>query len=119
LEKVDVEPEIYTLPGVEDDGQGAANWFTQLGNLEMVPEMVFPEGKLSIKSTLGQVYDNQDAWAALLAMMPIPLSPEHGMWGMISKFTIEGMLEMGGQELPEAVIAMLNAKLNEFDVIEK
>jgi len=119
LEKVEVEPEIYTLPGVEDDGQGAANWFTQMGSMEMDTELHFPEGKLSIKSTLAQIYDNQDAWAAFKEMLPIPLSPEHGMWGMISKFTVEGMLDMGGQELPAAAIAMINGRLNQFDVIEK
>jgi len=50
-------------------------------------------------------------------MLPIPLSPEHGMWGMIKNFTVEGMIEMGGQ-VPESAVAMLNAKLIEFDVVE-
>ncbi len=115
IEKVEVEPEIYTLPGQDDGSEGAANWFTQMGDLELAPEMVFPEGKLSIKSMIKQVYANEAAWAMFTGMMPIPLSPEHGMWGMISNFTIEGMIEMGSGEVPQSALAMLNAKLNEFD----
>ena len=33
LEKVEKEPEIYTLPGGDDGSEGAANWFTQMGDL--------------------------------------------------------------------------------------
>ena len=39
------------------------------------------------------------------------------MWGMILNFTIEGMIEMGNAEVPAAALAVLNAKLNEFDDI--
>ena len=117
IEKVETEPEIYTLPGVDDSSEGAANWFTQMGDLELVPEMTFPEGKLSIKSSLGAIYNNPDAWAMLQDMLKLPLSPEHGMWGMVKNFTVEGMIEMGGN-VPEAAIALINAKLIEFDVVE-
>lgn len=117
LEKVAEEPEIYTLPGVDDGSEGAANWFTQMGDLELVPELKFPEGKHSIKSTLGSIYNNPDAWKMLQDLMKLPLSPEHGMWGMVQNFTIEGMLEMSSDSIPEAAIAMINAKLNEFDVM--
>ena len=118
IEKVETEPEIYTLPGVDDSSEGAANWFTQLGDLEMAPEIEFPEGKLSIKSNLAEIYDNPAAWEALNNIMPIPFSPEHGMWGMLKNFTIEGMIEMGNAEVPQSALAMLNAKLNEFDIVE-
>jgi len=117
LEKVDTEPEIYRLP-VEDDGsEGAANWFTQMGSLEMIPEMQFPEGKYNIDSSLGSIYNNQDAWNMLVELMKLPISPAHGMWGMVKNFTVRGMMEMGG-EVPEAAFAMINAKLNEYDVME-
>ena len=117
LEKVDAEPEIYTLPGVEDDGEGAANWFTQMGDMDLVPEMQFPEGKYSVKNKLAEIYKNPEAWKMFIDIIKFPLSPEHGMWGMISNFTVEGMLEMSG-ELPQAAVAMINAKLNEYDVVE-
>ncbi len=118
IEKVDAEPEIYTLPGVEDNGEGAANWFTQMGSLEMVPEMVFPEGKLSVKSQIAALYKNPDAWKFFIDMIKFPLTPEHGMWGMISQMTVEGMMSMSGESMPEAALAMLNAELNKFDMIE-
>ena len=117
IEKVDAEPEIYTLPGVEDDGEGAANWFTQMGDMDLPTEMQFPEGKYSIKSKLGELYNNPDAWAMFTDLIKFPLSPEHGMWGMISNFTVEGLMEMNGDGMPEAALAMINAKLNEYDVM--
>ncbi len=117
IEKVDTEPEIYTLPGVEDDGAGAANWFTQLGSLEMVPEMTFPEGKLSIKSSIEALYKNEAAWKFFTETIKFPLSPEHGMWSMISKMTVEGLMSMSGDELPPAALALINNELIKFDVV--
>ena len=59
---------------VEDDGsEGAANWFTQMGSLEMIPEMQFPEGKYNIDSSLGSIYNNQDAWNMLVELMKLHL----------------------------------------------
>ncbi len=118
FEKVETEPEIYTLPGVEEDGEGAANWFTQMGNLEMVPEMTFPEGKLSVKSSLGDIYKNAEAWKFLTDMIKFPLSPEHGMWGMISQASVEGLMGMTGDGIQEGALAFLNQELIKFDVIE-
>lgn len=118
LEKVESEPEIYTLPITDDGSEGVANWFTQMGDLELAAPMEFPEGKYSIKCTLGSIYKSEAAWNMLKETLKLPLSPEHGMWGMIQNFTVESMLEMSGSDIPEAAIAMLNSKLNEFDVVE-
>lgn len=120
LEKVAEEPSIYVLPVSDDDSEGVANWFTQMGDLDLAPEMTFPEGKLSIKSTISSIYANQDAWNMFKETMQLPdmLSPENGMWGMISNFTVELMLSMGGKNIPEAALAMLNAKLIEFDKVD-
>lgn len=121
LEKVDEEPSIYVLPVSDDDSEGVANWFTQMGDLDLAPEMTFPEGKLSIKSKISSIYANQDAWNMFKETMQLPdmLSPENGMWGMISNFTVELMLSMGGKNIPEAALAMLNAKLIEFDEVDE
>ena len=114
LEKVDEEPAIYHLP-IEDNGQeGVANWFTQLGDMELPTELTFPEGKLSIKSTLGAIHKNEAAWNMLVEMMKLPISPTHGMWDMVKNFDVQTLMEMGG-ELPEGVLPLINAKLNEFD----
>jgi beta-galactosidase len=59
------DTEIYTLPGQNDGSEGAANWFTQMGDLELASEMEFPEGKLSIKSKIKEIYDNEAALAMI------------------------------------------------------
>lgn len=121
LEKVAEEPSIYVLPVSDDNSEGVANWFTQMGDLDLAPEMTFPEGKLSIKSSISSIYANKDAWNMFKETMQLPdmLSPENGMWGMISNFTVELMLSMGGKNIPEAALAMLNAKLIEFDEVDE
>ena len=105
--------------GMSPAGGGDSGKAAELAALaaELVPELKFPEGKHSIKSTLGSIYNNPDAWKMLQDLMKLPISPEHGMWGMVQNFTIEGMLEMSGDSIPEAAIAMINSKLNEFDVM--
>ena len=85
--------------------------------MELVPELTFPEGKLSIRSTLEAIYKNEEAWKFFTETLKLPLTPAHGMWGMVSKMTVEGLMSMSGEELPEAVMATLNAQLNKFDLI--
>ena len=120
IEKVDVEPEIYTLPMEEDDGnEGAANWFTAMGDVELNPEaeLEFPEGKLSIKSTIGQIYKNAEAWEFFSGMTGGKVGPDQPMWGMMENFQVEMMMTMAGS-LPDSALAMINKKLNAFDVVE-
>ena len=119
IEKVDVEPEIYTLP-VEDDGnEGAANWFTAEGNVDLEDDspMEFPEGKLSIKSTIGQVYKNEEAWEFFKEVSGGKVSPDMPMWGMLENFAVEMLMGMAGN-VPEAAMKALNKKLNAFDLVE-
>lgn len=40
------------------------------------------------------------------------------MWGLIAKMTVEGLMAMNGDGMPKAALAALNAKLNEYDVVE-
>ena len=119
IEKVDVEPEIYTLPD-QGEGEGAANWFTAEGSVDLEDDgapMEFPEGKLSIKSTIGQVYKNEAAWEFFSKMTGGKLGPDMPMWGMMENFAVEMMMGMAGN-VPESAIKSLNKKLNEFDVVE-
>lgn len=53
-----------------------------MGDLELAPEMVFLEGKLSIKCKIKEVYANEAAWAAFTAIILLPITPEHGMWNL-------------------------------------
>ena len=119
LEKVDAEPEIYTLPGQEEGEGGAANWFTAEGSVDLDDDapMEFPEGKLSIKSTIGQIYKNEAAWEFFSKMTQGKLGPDMPMWNMMENFAVEMMMGMAGN-VPESAIKSLNKKLNEFDVVE-
>lgn len=119
IEKVEKEPEIYTLPNVEDDGQGAANWFTAEGSVDLEDDapMEFPEGKLSIRSTVAQVYKNEAAWEVFSKMTNGKVGPDMPMWTMIENFQVEMMISMAGR-VPESAIKALNKQLNQFDVVE-
>ncbi len=117
IEKVKAEPEIYTLPGVEEGDSGAANWFTAVGDVDLDEPMTFPEGKLSIKSSMGQLYKNPEAWAIVDKLTGGRLSPENPMWSMVSNFNFEMLLGMNG-EVPEAVLKSLNKQLTAFDIVE-
>ena len=119
LEKVEVEPEIYTLPGQEEGEGGAANWFTASGDVDLEDDspMEFPEGKLSIKSTIGQIYKNPEAWEFFEKMSGGKLGPDKPMWNMMENFAVEMMMGMAGN-VPESAIKALNKKLNAFDLVE-
>ena len=119
LERVEVEPEIYTLPGQDEGEGGAANWFTAVGDVDLEDDspMEFPEGKLSIKSTIGQIYKNEAAWEFFSEMTQGKVGPDMPMWGMMENFAVEMMLGMAGN-LPESAIKALNKKLNAYDLVE-
>ncbi len=117
VEKVEAEPEIYTLPGVDDSEGGAANWFTAVGDVDLDEPMTFPEGKLSIHATLGQIHANPAARELLNKLMGRELGPETPMWAMISNFNLETLMGMQG-EVPEAAMKALNKQLIEFDIVE-
>ena len=119
IEKVEVEPEIYVLPGQDEGEGGAANWFVAEGDVDLEDDspMEFPEGKLSIKSTIGQIYKNEAAWEFFSKMTQGKVGPDMPMWGMMENFAVEMMLGMAGN-LPESAIKALNQQLNQFDVVE-
>ena len=119
IEKVEVEPEIYTLPGQAEGDGGAANWFVAEGDVDLEDDapMEFPEGKLSIKSTIGQIYKNEAAWEFFSKMTQGKVGPDMPMWGMMENFAVEMMLGMAGN-LPESAIKALNKQLNQFDAVE-
>ena len=119
LEKVDEEPAIYTLPVTDDGNEGAANWFTAMGDVELKADapMEFPEGKLSIKSTIGEIYKNEEAWAFFSEMSGNRIGPDKPMWNMMENFAVEMMMGMAGN-LPDGALAAINKKLNSFDAVK-
>lgn len=44
LEKVEKEPDSYTLPEFNERQEGVANWFKQMGSIDLKAPMEFPEG---------------------------------------------------------------------------
>ena len=119
IEKVEVEPEIYTLPQTDDGNEGAANWFTAMGDVDLEDDspMEFPEGKLSIKSTIAQIHKNEAAWEFFSKMTGGKLGPDQPMWEMMQNFNLETMMTMLGS-VPESAVKALNKQLNQFDLVD-
>jgi beta-galactosidase len=119
IEKVEVEPEIYTLPQTDDGNEGAANWFTAMGDVDLDDgPMEFPEGKMSIKTKLMDIYKNEEAWEFVSKMMGgFKLGPDHPMWAMVGNFNMETLMGMNGAP-DEKMVKMLNKKLNAFDLVD-
>ena len=116
IEKVETEPEIYTLPQTDDGNEGAANWFTAVGDVELDDEpMEFPEGKLNIKNSIGDLYRSEGAWAFFSEMTGGKIGPDMPMWGMMQNFGVDMLLGMRGA--PESTLKAINKKLNAFDYI--
>ena len=117
IEKVETEPEIYTLPVSDDGNEGVANWFTAVGDVDLDEPMEFPEGKLSVKSTMGDLVKNEGAWEVISKLTGGKLGPDMPMWGMIANFSFDMLMEMQGN-VPENVMKALNKQLIAFDVVE-
>ncbi len=117
IEKVAEEPAIYTLPVADDGSEGAANWFTAEGSLDLDAPMEFPEGKLNVKNTLGEVAKNPEALAFFSQMAGREMGPGMPMWEMISNMSVEMMMTMAGN-IPEGAMAVINKKLNDFDFVK-
>ena len=98
-----------------------ANWFTAFGDMHLDMDvdgpMEFPEGKLSIKSTIGEIYRNKEAWKFFFELSGGKFGPDMSMWDMLENFGVEMMLQMAGN-LPEGTIKALNKKLNGYDVVK-
>ena len=79
--------------------------------------MEFPEGKLSLKSTMAEIHKNPEAWAIVSKMMGGKMGPDHPMWNMVQNFNFEMLMGMGGGDVPESAKKALNKQLNKFDLI--
>lgn len=115
LEKVDKEPEIYTLPEAKERAEGVANWFKLAGDLDLAAPMEFPEGKYSVKDTMEVIFASEEAGKtaaeAIKLTTNFDVRPGIGMWDMMKSMTPEGMMGMAGSMLPKGFLESLNAKL--------
>lgn len=115
FEKVDKEPEIYTLPpepGARNE-EGAANWFSQVGDLELSLEMEFPDDMYHIKDTMESIYENAEAFEVIKnvwkMMLNIEVGPELPQWNMMKSMTPEQLIPITG--MPEGTMERVNAQL--------
>ncbi|MCC8099634.1 MAG: glycoside hydrolase family 2 protein [Clostridiales bacterium] len=114
LEKVEQEPEIYVLPEVNERAEGVANWFKQVGDMDLKAPMEFPEGYYSIKDTMEEIANNEEAMAltskAIKLATNFDVAPGVGMWGMMKSMSPEGMAGMM-PNVPDGFMESLNAQL--------
>ena len=114
LEKVAEEPGCYTLPEFNERQEGVANWFKQIGSMDLTAPMEFPEGYYSVKDTMEDLAKNEEALAlaakAVKLATNFDIKPGVGMWDMMKKMTPEAMSNMISG-MPEGFIESLNAQL--------
>ena len=114
LEKVAEEPGYYTLPEFNERQEGVANWFKQVGSMDLTASMEFPEGYYSVKDTMEDLAKNEEALAlaakAVKLATNFDIKPGVGMWDMMKKMTPEAMSNMISG-MPEGFIESLNAQL--------
>ena len=113
LEKVEKEPDYYTLPEFNERQEGVANWFKQVGSLDLKAPMEFPEGYYSIKDNMEDLSKNEEALAlatrAVKLATNFDIKPGVGMWDMMKRMTPEAMAKM--INMPDGFIESLNAQL--------
>ncbi|MCD8367766.1 MAG: glycoside hydrolase family 2 protein [Clostridiales bacterium] len=114
LEKVEQEPEIYVLPEVNERAEGVANWFKQVGDMDLKAPMEFPEGYYSIKDSMEEIANNEEAMAltskAIKLATNFDVAPGVGMWGMMKAMSPESMASMM-PNVPDGFMESLNAQL--------
>ena len=117
LEKVEKEPSCYTLPEFNERQEGVANWFQQMGSLDLEAPMEFPEGYYSIKDTFEEIAKNAEALAiagkAVKLLSGFVIEPGVGMWDMMKSMSMERMQNMM-PDIPNGFIEGVNAQLTKI-----
>lgn len=120
LEKVAERPEIYTLPEEPDeDREGVDNWFNQLAAeaANAPAEMQFPEGYFSIRSKIKEIMKNDEAFQVLYNIIykATGMKMKKAMMAMVGEKNLEEMAGMmGGKDVPDNMMALVNAQLNKI-----
>ena len=115
LEKVEKEPDIYVLPEVNERAEGVANWFQEVGELDLQAPMEYPEGYYNIRCTVEEISHSEEAMEvvakAIKLLTNMTVKPGEGMWDMMKNMSLEGMKDMIGSMMPEGFLESINAKL--------
>ena len=118
IERVEKEPESYVFPEASEREEGVANWFQEIGSLNLSEEMKYPEDRYHIRCTLEEISENDEAMELVTKAMKLitgmTLAKEEGMWDMMKKMKLESMKEMLGAMAPDGFLESLNMKLNEI-----
>ena len=115
LEKVAEEPAYYTLPEFNERQEGVANWFKQVGSLDLdlKAPMEFPEGYYSIKDNMEEVSKCPEAFALVAKVVKLTtnfdVKPGSGMWDMLKTMSPENLGNV--MALPDGFLESLNAQL--------
>ena len=115
LEKVAEEPAYYTLPEFNERQEGVANWFKQVGSLDLdlKAPMEFPEGYYSIKDNMEEVSKCPEAFALVAKVVKLTtnfdVKPGSGMWDMMKTMSPENLGNV--MALPDGFLESLNAQL--------
>ncbi|MEG2596329.1 MAG: glycoside hydrolase family 2 TIM barrel-domain containing protein [Ruthenibacterium sp.] len=112
----------YTLPDDDAaDDTGVENWFE--GKLVELAEMQFPEGRFSIRDTVGDIASHIEAMQVMREMMGEMMGSNAAnggegmmktMLNMMKNRSLESLLKMMGNRLPKGAKQVINAKLNEI-----
>ncbi len=121
LERVDAEPEIYTLPDAKERAKFSGNWFEQQGDLDLPRELSYPEGKYSVKDTFEEMAKSPEAFAVIAKYMQLAtnfkLEPGQGMWSMISNQSPVSLSEQISGMIPDGFLQIVNAELTKIDKV--
>lgn len=121
LQKIDAQNPEYICPQEEDDGDGVTNWFNP-EDFKDVKELEFREGYFSVKDTMGDILENDEAGTILAqAISAITgMKLKKSMLGMMKDMTLEGMAGlMGGMVIGDDkntgnMLLILNDVLNKI-----
>ena len=116
LEKVDEEPASYVLPEFTEHVEGVANWFQQVGSLDLDAPMEFPEGYYNVNDSLDELAKNEEALAIVTKAVKLTtnfsIEPGVGMWDMLKKMSPKVMCEMmPDSSLGDKFLNSINAQL--------
>ena len=116
LEKVEKEPSSYVLPEFTEHVEGVANWFQQVGSLDLDAPMEFPEGYYNVNDSLDELSHNEEAFAIVTKAVKLTtnfsIEPGVGMWDMLKKMSPKVMCEMmPDSSLGDKFLNSINAQL--------
>ena len=116
LEKVEKEPASYVLPEFTEHVEGVANWFQQVGSLDLDAPMEFPEGYYNVNDSLDELAHNEEAFAIVTKAVKLTtnfsIEPGVGMWDMLKKMSPKVMCEMmPDSSLGDKFLNSINAQL--------